>query len=134
VATLRLEVARLRSELQERVHVTEERKHTLELVLFDHNVTLRGTQEVLELAYGAPHRPSLQALQARLQQHGQHARRLLNEALSQVQGRVRCVMGDDVFFHRQDVKVVAEPRSMAILQVGRWEGRSAEEWWLWLSG
>ena len=42
------------------------------------------------------------------------------------------MMGDDVYFHQKAIKVVAEPDSIAILNLGRWDGRGGEDWALWL--
>ena len=46
---------------------------------------------------------------------GREARRLLDLARVQVRNRIQCLMADDTFFHRRDVKVVADPESMAII-------------------
>ena len=42
-------------------------------------------------------------------------------------------MADDVYFHQQDIKVVAEPDSGAILNLGHWtDGCSGLDWAVWL--
>ncbi len=41
-------------------------------------------------------------------------------------------MADDVYFHQRDVRVVAEPESMAMLNVGHWQGSSGLDWVVWL--
>ena len=46
---------------------------------------------------------------------GREARRLLDLARVQVRNRIQCLMADDTVFHRRDVKVVADPESMAII-------------------
>lgn len=138
-AALRAENATLEAALAERdarlacsVEVTPRRVAALELVCFAANATLRGTQEVIEAAYGPAWRPPLPGLQARMKAHGQTARALLDQARGQVRDRITCVMADDVYFHRADIKVVAEPDSMAVLNLGHWEGSSGLDWVVWL--
>lgn len=114
------------------VDVDARRVRRLELVCFSNNASLRGTQEVVEAAFGQEWRPDLTGLHARMKRHGQEALRLLTSARAQVRDSLRCVMADDVYFHRHDVKVVAEPDSMAILNVGRWDGNSGLDWVVWL--
>jgi hypothetical protein len=104
----------------------------LELVCFAHNVSLRSTQEIVEVAWGEEWRPDRDGLQRRLKERGKVALHLLAQGRAQVAGERRCVMGDDVYFHRAAVKVVAEPESMAMLNVGRWEGSSGLDWLVWL--
>lgn len=144
-ARLRAEVDRLRAEnaalanerdelagrVQGMVEVNRHRRDQLELVCFAHNVSLRGTQEIAEVAWGNEWRPDSDGLQLRMKERGKVALDLLGQARAQVAGDLRCVMGDDVYFHRAAVKVVAEPESMAMLNVGRWEGSSGLDWLVW---
>jgi hypothetical protein len=145
-ARLRVEVDRLRAEnaalaherdelagrVQGMVEVSRHRRDQLELVCFAHNVSLRGTQEIAEVAWGKERRPDRDGLQLRMKERGKVALDLLSQARAQVASDLRCVMGDDVYFHRAAVKVVAEPESMAMLNVGRWEGSSGLDWLVWL--
>lgn len=143
---LRAENAALRSELhslrgrneeiraqQARcVEVTERRIHQLELECFAHNATLRGTQSIVQAAYGEEHRPYLAGLQRRMKEHGRTARALLDRGREQAREQLLCVAADDLYFHRQDVKVVIEPCSMAMLNLGRWDGNSGLDRVVWL--
>src|SRR5207244_1016208 len=99
----------------------------LELVLAQENVSLRGTQRIFAVAFDDQQRPSLAALHARLAAHGRTARRLLDAARAQVRARVTVLAGDDIFFAGTPVKVLAEPRSVAILNLGRWPWHAAED-------
>ncbi|MBI4914564.1 MAG: hypothetical protein HY825_01840 [Acidobacteria bacterium] len=138
-AVLEAEVTRLRNEVAERdarlarsVEVTERRLQQLELVSFRENASLRGIRGIVAAAYGAEHRPRLATLQADMKEHGRVAREIVDRARAQVADRLPCVMADDIYFHRSDVKVVAEPWSMALLNVGRWDGSSGLDWMVWL--
>jgi len=139
VERLRADNDRLRALVDEQetrmagmVGVSRRQRDRLELVCFAHNVSLRGTQEIIEVAWGEEWRPSRDALQRQMKERGRVAHDLLGEARAQVAGDLRCVMGDDVYFHRAGVKVVAEPESMAMLNVGRWGGSSGLDWVVWL--
>ena len=114
------------------VEVSRRQRDRLELVCFASNVSLRGTQEIIEVAWGEEWRPGRDALHRRMKERGRVAHDLLREARAQVASELRCVMGDDVYFHRAGVKVVAEPESMAMLNVGRWDGSSGLDWVVWL--
>jgi len=129
---LRQRVGELETQLGQRVEVTERRRDQLELVCFAHNVSLRGTQEVLAVAWGEEWRPGRGTLHTRMRERGRRARELLDAGRAQVADTLPCVMADDVYFHRQDVKVVAEPESMAMLHVGHWDGASGLDWVVWL--
>ena len=54
-------------------------------------------------------------------------------AAAQTRDRVRCLAGDDIFFHRSAVKVLIEPASGAIVEVMRWRWREKEDWSLFLA-
>ena len=110
-------------------------QHSLELVLAVENVSLRGVQRVYEvLADGSVDLrvPRLEDLQRRRRDAGRVAGRLLARARAQIAKSLTCVMGDDIFFAGCAVKVVAEPQSVAILNVGRWPWHKEEDWALWL--
>ncbi len=132
LATAHAQIARLERDAATRLDVTPRRAHALELVLAQENVSLRGTQRVFDVAFDAQRRPSVGGLRDRLHAHGVTARRLLDAARAQVRNTVTCLAGDDIFFAGTAVKVVAEPRSVAILNVGRWRWHAAEDWALWL--
>jgi len=132
VAELEGQLVEAQALLSASVEVTDRRKRALELVCFTQNVSLRGTQEVLDVAYGEDHRPDLAGLQTRMSLHGQTAAGLLVEGRTQVREEIRCVAADDLYFHRVDVKVVVEPRTMALLNVGRWDGSAGLDWVVWL--
>lgn len=139
VERLQAENEALRARLDEQearmtsmVEISERQRDRLELVCFEHNVSLRGTQEIIKVAWGEGWRPGLDGLQRRMKDRGRTALDLLGEARAQVASELRCVMGDDVYFNRMGVKVVAEPESMAMLNVGRWEGSSGLDWVVWL--
>jgi len=139
VERLRAETEALRARLDEQearmagmVEVSRRQRDSLELVCFAHNVSLRGTQEIIEVAWGDQWRPDRDGLQRRMKERGRVALDLLGEARRQVAADLKCVMGDDVYFHRAGVKVVAEPESMAMLNVGHWDGSSGLDWVIWL--
>jgi len=104
----------------------------LELVCFASNVSLRDTQEIIEVALGPAWRPGRGSLHRRLQAAGRTAQDLLARGRAQVADELVCVMADDVYFHQRDVRVVAEPESVAMLNVGHWQGSSGLDWVVWL--
>lgn len=132
VDTLQQQLAQTQETLSHCVEVTTRGCESLELILRDHHVPLRGIQEAIGVAFGPQHRPRLADLDARLHRHGQLASQLLAEGRRQVARNLPVLTGDDIFFHRHPVKVVAEPRSVAILNLGRWESHTADDWQLWL--
>lgn len=132
LSAAQVRITELEHQLTQTIEVTERRAHALELVLTVENVSQRGIQTIFDVAFDGQQRPSLGALNTRLRTAGQTARRLLDTARAQVRTEVTCLRGDDIFFARTPVKVVAEPRSVAILNVGRWPWHAAEDWALWL--
>jgi hypothetical protein len=99
-------------------------------VLTVHHVSIRGIREVLApLGLRAPGNSTLVAW---VREAGAAARRLMARANTQLRPRVECLAGDDIFFHREAVKVLMEPVHGAVLEVLRWPDRSAESWQLWL--
>ena len=108
------------------------RQRALELVLSVENVSLQGIQKVYEVLTDGCVRPRVEDLHRRRKEAGLAAERLLTQARGQVAKTLACVMGDDIFFAGCAVKVVAEPRSVAILNVGRWPWHKEEDWTLWL--
>jgi hypothetical protein len=113
------------------VTLDPQRLARLEAVMASHNVTFRGMREILSVAFGPEVAPSIGTLHAHVHEFGRRARRLLERARAQVRGKLACIAGDDVFLHGVDVKVVSEPRSNAVLNVGPWPGREAADWALW---
>ena len=100
-------------------------------VLTVHHVSIRGIREVLAaLGLRAPGNSTLVAW---VREAGAAARRLMARANTQLRPRVECLAGDDIFFHREAVKVLMEPVDAAVLEVLRWPDRSAESWQLWLA-
>lgn len=146
VVALRARVAQLEArcaaaeaevtELHVQARVEKERRlqarDRLELVCFASNVSLRGTQEIIEVALGPDVRPGRGALHRRLEAAGRTAQDLLAQGRAQVADELVCVMADDVYFHQRDVRVVAEPESVAMLSVGHWQGSSGLDWVVWL--
>jgi hypothetical protein len=104
----------------------------LELVMASHNVTFRAMHDVLAVAFGAHAAPAVGTLHAHVHAFGRRARTLLDRARAQVCDTLPCVAADDVFLAGDAVKVVSEPRSNAILNVGRWRWHKGEDWALWL--
>ena len=94
------------------------------------NVSIRGIQRMLR-AMGAPPMDRERIVHF-LRTAGRAARRLLARAAEQVRNRVRCLAGDDIFFHRTAVKVLIEPDSGAVVEVMRWRWREKEDWALFL--
>lgn len=129
---LRLENERLNQKIEDAVFVDERRQQQLNLVCMGEHVSLRATQQIMTVAWGEQHTPSRGALANDRVGYGETARRLIDKARLQVKDDIRCVMGDDVYFHQQAIKVVAEPDSGAILNLGRWDGSAGEDWALWL--
>jgi hypothetical protein len=132
LAATRARVAALEAQHARSIEVTTRRAHALELVLTVENVSHRGIQRIFDVAFDGQACPSLGGLNARLRTAGRAARDLLTAARTQVRDVLTCVMGDDIFFAGTAVKVVAEPRSVAILNLGRWRWHAAEDWALWL--
>jgi hypothetical protein len=131
--SLRNQIAALKARLANSVELTPRLLAQLELVLFDNNVPLRGVEEVLTVVAGKSKALGRSSLQLRRKGFGRTARTLIDKARGQVSKKLWCVMGDDVFLHRCPVKVIAEPRSMAILNIGRWPWHAGEDWALWLA-
>ena len=94
------------------------------------NVSIRGIQRLLR-AMGAPPMDRERIIEL-LRRAGRAARRLIGRAGAQLRDRLDCLAGDDIFFHRTDIKVLLEPVSGALLEVIRWPGREAEDWALFL--
>ena len=130
-ATALERVASLEAQLRHSVPFDLRTQRAMELVLTVEDVSLRGIQRVVTLLTGGPP-PRLADLQQRIKKAGRAAGRLLTKARAQVANQLAAVMGDDIFFAGTPVKVVAEPRSNALLNVGRWRWHKAEDWALWL--
>ncbi len=128
ISALEEENVLLRGRLADSVFVDDRRRRCVELACFGRNVSLRGTREILEAAYGTDHQPSLDELQARMRWHGLVAGALLDEAVDTVRDTLPCVAADDVYFHRVDVKPIIEPVSNAILDVRRSTGPTTQVW------
>ena len=103
---------------------------TLVCQLTARHVSVRGIHEVLAML-GLPG-ASCDAIVELLGKLGRAARRLLDRAADQLRAKLRCLAGDDIFFHRVAVKVLMEPESGAVLDVQRWPWRKAQEWKLWI--
>ncbi len=132
IQSLHEQVHQLKQQIGLMVAVDLRRRDQLELVCFKNNVSLRGTQEIISTAWGEEWRPGLGSLQRRQHERGRLAIDLLAQGRAQVADQLRCVIGDDIYFHQQGVKVVAEPESMSVLNLGRWEGSSGLDWVVWL--
>ncbi|MCU0655275.1 MAG: hypothetical protein MUF64_08300 [Polyangiaceae bacterium] len=129
--SLRRDLGQAHEHLDRCVEVTERKLDRLNLVMAHHKVSVDATAEILRLAFdGRARGPSW--LHERRQQLGRVARGLLDQARAQVCGTLRVVAADDIFLHRLPVKVVMEPRSLAVLQVMRWPWHAGEDWMLFL--
>lgn len=128
----RARIRDLEPRLDGAVVLDPQRLARLELVMAGHNVTFRAMHEVLTVAFGARAAPAVATLHAHLDARGRGAKALLDRARAQVRGTLACVAGDDVFLAGDAVKVVSEPRSNAILNVGRWPWHKGEDRALWL--
>ena len=128
----RTRIRDLEKRLDGAVTLDPQRLARLELVMAGHNVTFRAMNDVLSVAFGARSAPSVATLHAHLDARGRAAKTLLDRARAQVCGTLACVAGDDVFLAGDAVKVLSEPRSNAILNVGRWPWHKGEDWALWL--
>lgn len=124
----RLEATAAVAALSSSVVVDERRRQQVELACFGHHVSLRGTADILDVAFGRSHRPRLEELQRRRKAHGIVARGLIDEARVQVRQGVTCVAADDVYFHGQDVKVMIEPESNTVLDAWHSDGPSGARW------
>lgn len=124
----RLDAQAAHRALSSSVVVDERRRRQVELACFGHHVSLRGTVDILDVAFGRAHRPRVEELQRRMKGHGIVARGLIDEARLQVRNGVTCVAADDVFFHGQDVKVMIEPESNTVLDAWHSDGPSGAMW------
>lgn len=122
----------LEQRLDGAVVLDPQRLARLELVMASHNVTFRAMHEVLTVAFGTRVAPAVGTLHAHVHAYGRRARTLLDLARAQVCDTLPCVAADDVFLAGDAIKVVSEPRSNAILNVGRWRWHKGEDWALWL--
>jgi len=124
---------RLQGQLDRSVEVTRRRLDRMELVLTRHCVSLRGIKQILQVACDDAGETRLAGLQQRIKARCRLAGSLLDRTALQVAPHIRCVAADDVYFHRKPIKLAIEPRSVAVLRIGRWTGQAAEDWALWLS-
>ena len=124
-------VGALERQLAQAVTLDPQRLARLELVMAEHNVTFRAMHEILGVAFDGRGVPSVGTLHAHVEAHGARARELIDRARAQVAAALRVICGDDVFLQGVGVKVVTEPRSNAVLDVGRCPGRGAEDWLRW---
>lgn len=118
-------------QLADAVTLDPRRLARLELVMAEHNVTFRAMHEILTVAFDGHGVPSVGTLHKHVEAHGAKARELIDRARAQVAAALRVICGDDVFLQGVGVKVVTEPRSNAVLDVGRCPGRAAEDWLRW---
>lgn len=124
-------IGELERQLAAAVTLDPRRLARLELIMAEHNVTFRAMHEILEEAFDGRGVPSVGTLHKHVEAHGARARELLDRARAQVAETLRVICGDDVFLQGVGVKVVTEPRSNAVLDVGRCPGRGAEDWLRW---
>jgi hypothetical protein len=128
VEVLEAERAAWRAREEQSVIVDDRRRAAVALACFGHRASLRGTQEIMEAAFGSAHRPALDRLQAEMRWHGLVAQALVETAAASVADKVHSVAADDVYFHRTDVKAIIEPVSNAILDVRISTGPTTAEW------
>lgn len=124
-------IRELERQLADAVTLDPRRLARLELVMAEHNVTFRAMNEILAVAFDGHRVPSVGTLHKHVEAHGAKARALIDRARAQVAEALRVICGDDVFLQGVGVKVVTEPRSNAVLDVGRCPGRGAEDWLRW---
>jgi hypothetical protein len=127
------ENAEFRRQLDAVEVVDARRRDRLELACCAHGVSVRGTQELVAVALGERWSSRVADVHARRVAHGEAARTLLAKVEAEVAPRLPCVAADDIYFHGQAVKVVAEPVSVAILGIGRDPGTSRGDWARWLA-
>jgi len=130
-ASLRRDLGQAHERLERCVEVTERKLDQLNLLMAHHKVSVDASAEILRLAFeGRARGPSW--LHERRQRLGRVARCLLDQARAQVCQRLRVVAADDIFLHQLPVKVLMEPRSLAVLNVRRWPWHAGEDWELFL--
>lgn len=130
-ASLRRQLALAQEQLARSSEVSERKLDQLNLVLAQRKVSVDASAEILALAFdGHARGPSW--LAQRRQDLGRVAGCLLDNARAQVCQRLRVVALDDIFLHHLPVKVLMEPRSLAVLHVKRWPWHAGEDWELFL--
>ena len=122
---LRLEQDRARS------RATRTRRELL-LTCSLHGMPLRGIADVFH-RLGYSQADSRSSLADELEQLGAHARRMLQWAAHSLAPSMTVLAGDEIFFRRDAIKVLMEPRSAAVLDVQRWPQRGSDEWQLMLA-
>jgi hypothetical protein len=106
-------------------------RRAFEIEATSQNVSLDGLQALYRVLT-PDHVPRIQALQQRVREAGRAARTLLAWSREALRDRLRVVAGDDLFFHRNQVKVLMDPVSGSTLEVMRWPWIGGDEWALWL--
>lgn len=104
----------------------------LTLQLHGAGATARGIQEHFRLQFkqqNNPHKPpSLGAISTFLKQAGRSARTALVVMIAPRLDAIEIAAIDDIYLHGQATKVTLEPISAAVLDVRRWNTRTAEVW------
>jgi hypothetical protein len=118
--------------LQNVIEFTAQMQAVLILILVTEHVSLRGIQHVFSWLTRGRIVPSLGSLSQQIRRAGRRARDWMATARAKIAARLTHLAGDDIFFHREPVKVLIEPWSMAVLQVLRWPWHCAEDWALML--
>jgi hypothetical protein len=94
---------------------------------------LRGVAELFG-CLGFSLADSKSSLAEELERLGRHAHWMLQRAVQSLAPLMTVLAGDEIFFRRDAIKVLMEPRSAAVLDVQRWPQRGSDEWQLMLAG
>lgn len=97
-----------------------------------HGMPLRGVAELFS-CLGFSLADSKSSLAEELERLGRHAHWMLRTAARSLAPSMTVLAGDEIFFRRDAIKVLMEPRSAAVLDVQRWPQRGSDEWQLMLS-
>lgn len=83
--------------------------------------------------FGISQAESKSSLADELTRLGRHARTMMQQAARKLAPSLDVLVGDEIFFHGDAVKVLMEPRSAAVVDVLRWPRRGSAEWQLMLT-
>lgn len=133
IAEQRVRIDQLHSKIQRAVQVDPRRIDAVNLTCAVLGIGIRSTQELLRVALGEEHAPRLQDIQENRKEFGRKAREILNQVEVSVGPRLNALAADEIYLNGKPVHLVVEPRSVAILGIGRSDSSTAEDWELWLS-
>jgi len=131
---LRQKLKKVQQERDERLEVTEDLISRINIFTAGHQFPVRPTRELIAFVFGGDKAPRIEKLLAERKQGGRAATRLRLKANGQIENELHTLAGDDVFLASSPVKVITEPESMAVIDLGLSSGVSGKEWELWLGG